>query len=284
MKCIICGRESGTYQYCKECYSQIKVKNNGGAFTEDGTSGFIYERKQTLITRKEQGYYNALLKAVPEGFRVFPQINLAAFIERTDGSRFHNELFRNVDFLITDDQYCPRIAVEVNDQSHMNNDRIERDKKVHDILEEAGIPLMKLWTSYGVNPGYIEGQVQKLLEEVPVRVHHALPAEKETEAEKTADTPLPSAAPIKKKKEGCYIATCVYGSYDCPEVMVLRSYRDNILAKTWYGRLFIKVYYAVSPVLVRWFGKKEWFTRLWKPVLGKKVEKLESSAGYSIGK
>ncbi len=31
------------------------------------------------------------------------------------------------------------------------------------------------------------------------------------------------------KKNGCYIATCVYGSYDCPEVWTLRRFRDDVL-------------------------------------------------------
>ncbi|MDO5478959.1 MAG: CFI-box-CTERM domain-containing protein [Clostridia bacterium] len=53
---------------------------------------------------------------------------------------------------------------------------------------------------------------------------------------------------------GCYVATAVYGSYDCPEVWTLRRFRDDTLAKTWYGRMFIRVYYAVSPTLVKWFG------------------------------
>ncbi len=44
------------------------------------------------------------------------------------------------------------------------------------------------------------------------------------------------------KKQGCYVATAVYGSYDCPEVWTLRRYRDNTLAETWYGRVFIKLY------------------------------------------
>ncbi|MGM9795661.1 MAG: TFIIB-type zinc finger domain-containing protein [Candidatus Aphodosoma sp.] len=39
----------------------------------------------------------------------------------------------------------------------------------------------------------------------------------------------------------CYIATCVYGSYNCPEVWTLRRFRDNTLYKTWYGRTFIKI-------------------------------------------
>ncbi len=73
---------------------------------------------------------------------------------------------------------------------------------------------------------------------------------------------------------GCYIATAVYGSYDCPQVWTLRRYRDYTLAVTWYGRAFIRTYYAVSPTLVKWFGKKEWFRNLWKPRLDKMVERL----------
>lgn len=74
---------------------------------------------------------------------------------------------------------------------------------------------------------------------------------------------------------GCYIATCVYGSYDCPQVWILRRFRDDILDVTWYGRLFIKCYYAISPTLVNWFGNKKWFRILWKSSLDKIVESLK---------
>lgn len=51
--------------------------------------------------------------------------------------------------------------------------------------------------------------------------------------------------------EGCYIATAVYGSYEAPEVMVLRGFRDEVLRKHWWGKLFIKVYYCISPPMAR---------------------------------
>ena len=41
---------------------------------------------------------------------------------------------------------------------------------------------------------------------------------------------------------GCYIATAVYGSYDCPQVWTLRRFRDFKLAKSLGGRIFIKLY------------------------------------------
>ena len=82
---------------------------------------------------------------------------------------------------------------------------------------------------------------------------------------------------IYAKKSGCYVATAVYGSYDCPEVWTLRRYRDDTLANTWYGRAFIKIYYAISPTLVKCFGNTNWFKNMWKPTLDRMVEKLNNN-------
>lgn len=77
----------------------------------------------------------------------------------------------------------------------------------------------------------------------------------------------------------CYVATAVYGSYDCPQVWTLRRYRDDTLAKTWYGRAFVRTYYAVSPTLVKWFGETAWFKKLWRGKLDNMVKRLNAE-GY----
>ena len=74
--------------------------------------------------------------------------------------------------------------------------------------------------------------------------------------------------------QGCYVATCVYGSYDCPQVWTLRRFRDNTLAKSVFGRAFIRFYYAASPTIVKWFGQTSWFKRMWQGVLDRLVHKL----------
>ena len=93
----------------------------------------------------------------------------------------------------------------------------------------------------------------------------------------------PSYVPIKiyriSTKKGCYVATCIYGSYDCPQVWTLRRYRDFCLAQTWYGRLFIRIYYTFSPTIVKMFGKTEWFNNICKPQLDRIVTKLNKE-GY----
>lgn len=85
--------------------------------------------------------------------------------------------------------------------------------------------------------------------------------------------------PERKSSGGCYIATCVYGSYDCPEVWTLRRFRDYKLEESWVGRAFIRVYYAVSPKIVKLFGKTKWFNHFWRGKLDCMVKRLQK-AGY----
>ena len=73
---------------------------------------------------------------------------------------------------------------------------------------------------------------------------------------------------------GCYVATAIYGSYDCPQVWTLRRFRDNTLDSTWYGKLFIWLYYSISPTIVKYFGNTKLFKAILKNKLDKFVRKL----------
>ena len=85
-----------------------------------------------------------------------------------------------------------------------------------------------------------------------------------------------SYTPPTVQTGGCYIATATYGSYDCPEVWTLRRYRDTILAKTWYGRTFVQIYYKCSPSLVKYCGDSKLFKSISRSVLDKIVHNLNS--------
>jgi hypothetical protein len=52
-------------------------------------------------------------------------------------------------------------------------------------------------------------------------------------------------------RERCFVATAVYGSYDAPEVLTLRKFRDEVLRKSCAGRAFITLYYRYGPYLAR---------------------------------
>ena len=84
----------------------------------------------------------------------------------------------------------------------------------------------------------------------------------------------------KSSSGGCYVATAVYGSYDCPQVWRLRRFRDLVLAKYWLGRCFIRTYYATSPTLVKWLGKTLWFNKICRALLDKLIARL-TEKGFS---
>ncbi len=54
----------------------------------------------------------------------------------------------------------------------------------------------------------------------------------------------------KTNDKRCYIATAIFGAYS-EETLLLREWRDNTLRRTLLGRLFIKYYYRISPLLLR---------------------------------
>jgi hypothetical protein len=73
----------------------------------------------------------------------------------------------------------------------------------------------------------------------------------------------------------CYIATMVYGSYDAPEVLVLRKFRDEKLQPYFLGRLFIRIYYALSPAFVYFFKNNKPVNKFIKCILDKWVVNLK---------
>ena len=240
---------------------------------------YTYELKKSLITETERKYLSAIKQLLPQDYYIQPQVNLASIITKNDNSKFYNELYRNIDACIFDKAYKPIVLIEINDQTHNTSKRKERDKKVQFICEEAGIPIVAFWTSYGVNTEYISQRILKAIEQAknPVRVAHI--------KENKDDENIPSTEGnnTQEKSSGCYIATSVYGSYNCPEVWTLRRFRDYSLASTWYGRAFIHAYYFISPKLVKWFGNKKWFKKLWRHkldnmIINLKIKGYESSA------
>ena len=77
----------------------------------------------------------------------------------------------------------------------------------------------------------------------------------------------PAPKPQPKTSKGCYIASAIYGSYDCPQVWVLRRFRDDVLARTAVGRSFIRTYYSLSPHIVKMCGSTMCFNWLGRRII-----------------
>jgi len=59
----------------------------------------------------------------------------------------------------------------------------------------------------------------------------------------------PTATASESRKAGCFIATAVYPDPESPQLVALRTFRDEQLLSNAAGRLFVSAYYWISPVL-----------------------------------
>lgn len=61
--------------------------------------------------------------------------------------------------------------------------------------------------------------------------------------------------PAVNAKEGCFIASAVYGHTEASEVLALRQFRDTVLLQCSGGRAFVMIYYMWSPRIANFLSR-----------------------------
>jgi very-short-patch-repair endonuclease len=126
-----------------------------------------YEVRKTLMTPSERLFFEKLKKAIGEKYDIYPQVNLdKIFKVKYLGAKY---LFnaakwaidrRSVDFLVVDrDTQSPLFAVELDDSSHEQEDRIARDEKVSALFKNSGLDLIR----FNSTDNYLEEELRKVI-------------------------------------------------------------------------------------------------------------------------
>lgn len=125
----------------------------------------MYKRRKKYMSYYERCFYNIFKEiADKNNLEIQPQINLATIIKKKPNTKYYNDLYRNIDFgLFTKDYEDILLLIEINDKTHDKPERIERDKKVKRIIEEAGIKLIRFHTKYQNEKDYV---INKVLESI----------------------------------------------------------------------------------------------------------------------
>lgn len=145
----------GIYVYFKEI---TKDKNT---IVNEAMPPKIYEyRKRKFLTISEIDFYNTLTELNNE-YIVVPQVNLETIVEKVD-SKYRSELFKNIDFGVFTPEF-ELLLIELNDKTHRQKNRIERDKKLKEILNNCDIPLLTFYTDYPNEKNYVINRIRKTI-------------------------------------------------------------------------------------------------------------------------
>jgi len=132
---------------------------------------FEYARKDCVMTPAERECFNALITEMGGDYHFFPQVHLDSIIA-PNGSRdsrftaFRHINQKSVDFVACDKTNLrPLFAIELDDKTHSQPRRIERDKEVERILQGAGIPLIRIENRGRFEPKALAQQVQRGIDE-----------------------------------------------------------------------------------------------------------------------
>lgn len=136
---------------------------------------FPYVRRTALLTPAEQAFHAVLEKAVGDKFRVMAMVRLGDIIavrEGHDGKdrrRAWNRIFgKHVDFVLCDPaDFTIVCAVELDDASHRQANRMERDSFVDQAMKAAGLPLLHVQVRQKYDAGELRKTIRNCIESTP---------------------------------------------------------------------------------------------------------------------
>lgn len=116
---------------------QEKIEN------EDLSS--LYEKKTYLLTQSELKFYK-LLKSITDknNLNLFSQVALYEIIKSKNIKYFNKIKSKTIDFVITDVNCKIKLCIELDDPTHIKENRQKRDKFVDNLFKELNIKLIRI--------------------------------------------------------------------------------------------------------------------------------------------
>lgn len=139
--------------------------------TGSGPKAGVYYLKKSLFTPAERSFLGVLEPVLPPGVRVFGKVRLEDIFGVVKGlnacerQSARNRINRkHVDFLLvraTD--LAPLAGIELDDSSHEEDDRQQRDAFVDSVFASASLPLLHVAVQKTYNPSEVKAKVASVL-------------------------------------------------------------------------------------------------------------------------
>lgn len=125
-----------------------------------------YDLKPNLLTPTEEIFYKILKEVVGDTYQIIPQVQLLKLMTVRDSNYNYTNYAdlnqinkKSVDFVLYDQELKAYMAIELDDYTHSQEDRIRRDEWVNKIMKQIGLPLLHIPVSHAYN-------IEKLKEDI----------------------------------------------------------------------------------------------------------------------
>lgn len=105
----------------------------------------LYSKKEYLLTSQELKFYK-LLKSITEKYNlnISCQTSLYSIIQAKEIKDFNKIKSKSIDFVITDVNSKIKFCIELDDKTHIKDNRQERDKFIDELFKQLDIKLIRI--------------------------------------------------------------------------------------------------------------------------------------------
>lgn len=104
-----------------------------------------YVKKEYLLTQTELKFYKILKQITDElNLKICPEVALYEIINNIDYKDFNKIKSKSIDFVITEQNLKIKMCIELDDYSHKQEKRIERDNFINDLFNQLNIKILRI--------------------------------------------------------------------------------------------------------------------------------------------
>ncbi len=124
----------------------------------------IYEKKEYLLTQTELKFYK-LLKNITDKLELslFIQVSLYEIIKNKNFKDFNKIKSKSIDFVITEKNCKIKLCIELDDKTHNNKKRLERDHFINKLFNDLNIELLRIKVENYYNIEKLEQKIKESL-------------------------------------------------------------------------------------------------------------------------
>jgi hypothetical protein len=137
-----------------------------------------YSKKKYFFSVAERSFYEVLKRLISPDYTLFAKVRLADLVDVTKGasawqSHFNRISGKHVDFVLCDRDLAPVVAIELDDASHDEGDRQDRDKFVDQALTAAALPIVRIRAKRAYAPDQVRVALRPYLPaQSPAQIAH----------------------------------------------------------------------------------------------------------------